>query len=95
MSRFIEASKNMERLQSEDIANAILYTIQTPIHVNVNEILLRPTTQGEMIMQTLILPFYDMLFHNERYGLASLPISSFYLKQVKSTIDIHLLQLQS
>jgi NADP-dependent 3-hydroxy acid dehydrogenase YdfG len=45
MSRFMEASKNMERLQSEDIANAILYTIQTPIHVNVNEILLRPTTQ--------------------------------------------------
>ena len=35
----------MERLQSEDIANAILYTLQTPAHVNVNEILLRPTTQ--------------------------------------------------
>ena len=45
MSKFIEASKNMERLQSEDIANAILYTIQAPAHVNVNEILLRPTTQ--------------------------------------------------
>jgi NADP-dependent 3-hydroxy acid dehydrogenase YdfG len=44
MSKFIEASKNMERLQSEDIANAILYTIQAPSHVNVNEIL-RPTTQ--------------------------------------------------
>ena len=26
MSKFIEASKNMDRLQSEDIANAILYT---------------------------------------------------------------------
>jgi NADP-dependent 3-hydroxy acid dehydrogenase YdfG len=45
MSKFIETSKNMERLQSEDIANAILYTIQAPAHVNVNEILLRPTTQ--------------------------------------------------
>ena len=45
MSKFIEASKNMERLQSEDIANAILYTIQAPAHVNVNEILLRPTIQ--------------------------------------------------
>ena len=45
MSKFIEASKNMERLQSEDIANAILYAIQAPSHVNVNEILLRPTTQ--------------------------------------------------
>jgi NADP-dependent 3-hydroxy acid dehydrogenase YdfG len=45
MSKFIEASKNMERLQSEDISNAILYAIQAPSHVNVNEILLRPTTQ--------------------------------------------------
>jgi NADP-dependent 3-hydroxy acid dehydrogenase YdfG len=45
MSKFIEASKSMERLQSEDIANAILYAIQAPSHVNVNEILLRPTAQ--------------------------------------------------
>ncbi len=45
MSKFIESSKNMERLQSEDVANAILYAIQAPSHVNVNEILLRPTTQ--------------------------------------------------
>jgi NADP-dependent 3-hydroxy acid dehydrogenase YdfG len=45
MSKFIEASKNMERLQSEDVANAILYAIQAPSHVNVNEILLRPTAQ--------------------------------------------------
>jgi NADP-dependent 3-hydroxy acid dehydrogenase YdfG len=45
MSKFIEASKNMERLQSEVIANAILYAIQAPNHVNVNEILLRPTAQ--------------------------------------------------
>jgi len=45
MSKFTEASKNMERLQSEDISNAILYAIQAPSHVNVNEILLRPTAQ--------------------------------------------------
>jgi NADP-dependent 3-hydroxy acid dehydrogenase YdfG len=45
MSKFIEASKNMERLQSEDVTNAIVYAIQAPSHVNVNEILLRPTTQ--------------------------------------------------
>ncbi|MFL6381091.1 MAG: SDR family oxidoreductase [Nitrososphaeraceae archaeon] len=45
MSKFIEASKSMERLQSEDIANAILYAIQAPNHVNVNEILMRPTAQ--------------------------------------------------
>ncbi len=45
MSKFVQASENMERLQSEDIANAILYAIQAPNHVNVNEILMRPTAQ--------------------------------------------------
>ncbi|MFL6403202.1 MAG: SDR family oxidoreductase [Nitrososphaeraceae archaeon] len=45
MSKFVQASKSMERLQSEDIANAILYAIQAPNHVNVNEILMRPTAQ--------------------------------------------------
>ena len=45
MSKFIQASKDMEKLQSEDVAKAILYTVQAPNHVNVNEILLRPTTQ--------------------------------------------------
>ena len=29
----------------QDIANAILYAIDTPNHVNVNEILIRPITQ--------------------------------------------------
>jgi NADP-dependent 3-hydroxy acid dehydrogenase YdfG len=32
-------------LQSEDIAAAILYALQAPRHVNVNELLLRPTAQ--------------------------------------------------
>jgi NADP-dependent 3-hydroxy acid dehydrogenase YdfG len=45
MAKFIQSSKNMETLQSEDIANAILYAIQAPNHVNVNEILIRPTAQ--------------------------------------------------
>ena len=45
MAKFIQASKNMETLQSEDIANAILYAIQAPDDVNVNEILIRPTAQ--------------------------------------------------
>ena len=45
MAGFIKATKNMETLQSEDIANAVLYAIQAPNHVNVNEILIRPTTQ--------------------------------------------------
>ena len=45
MSRFIEASKKMETLQAHDIADAIMYTVQAPLHVNVNEILIRPTQQ--------------------------------------------------
>src|ERR687892_643265 len=45
MTGFIQATKNMETLQSEDIANAILYAIQVPSHVNINEILIRPTAQ--------------------------------------------------
>jgi NADP-dependent 3-hydroxy acid dehydrogenase YdfG len=45
MSGFIQATKNMETLQAEDIANAVLYAIEAPTHVNVNEILIRPTAQ--------------------------------------------------
>lgn len=45
MTGFIQATKNMETLRSEDIANAILYAVQAPGHVNVNEILIRPTAQ--------------------------------------------------
>jgi len=42
---FIENAKKMEALQAEDIANAILYAVESPNHVNVNEVLIRPTTQ--------------------------------------------------
>ena len=42
---FIENAKKMEALHAEDIANAILYAIDSPSYVNVNEILIRPTTQ--------------------------------------------------
>jgi NADP-dependent 3-hydroxy acid dehydrogenase YdfG len=45
MTGFIQATKNMETLRSDDIADAILYAVQAPGHVNVNEILLRPTAQ--------------------------------------------------
>jgi NADP-dependent 3-hydroxy acid dehydrogenase YdfG len=34
-----------EPLQSQDIADAILYALESPDHVNVNEILIRPTRQ--------------------------------------------------
>jgi NADP-dependent 3-hydroxy acid dehydrogenase YdfG len=35
----------MRQLQPEDIANAVLYCVTQPAHVNVNEILIRPTDQ--------------------------------------------------
>ncbi|MDH3191989.1 MAG: SDR family oxidoreductase [Nitrosopumilus sp.] len=42
---FVENTKKMEALQACDIANAILYAVESPNYVNVNEILIRPTTQ--------------------------------------------------
>lgn len=36
---------SMRQLQSEDIANAVVYCVTQPPHVNVNEILIRPTDQ--------------------------------------------------
>ncbi|MBI5698111.1 MAG: SDR family oxidoreductase [Thaumarchaeota archaeon] len=45
LAAFVESAKKMEALQASDIANAILYAVDSPSHVNVNEILIRPTTQ--------------------------------------------------
>lgn len=42
---FIENTKKMEALKAEDIARAILFAVEAPNHVNVNEVLIRPTTQ--------------------------------------------------
>jgi len=42
---FVEQAKKMGSLHAEDIANAILYAVESPNHVNVNEVLIRPTTQ--------------------------------------------------
>jgi len=39
--------KDFDALQAVDIANAILYALQAPKHVNVNEIVLRPTQQEQ------------------------------------------------
>jgi NADP-dependent 3-hydroxy acid dehydrogenase YdfG len=36
---------SMRQLQPEDVANAVLYCVTQPAHVNVNEILMRPTDQ--------------------------------------------------
>jgi len=38
-------ARSLRQLQSEDVAAAILYAVSQPPHVNVNEILLRPTDQ--------------------------------------------------
>jgi NADP-dependent 3-hydroxy acid dehydrogenase YdfG len=32
-------------LEADDIANAILYAVQQPEHVSINEVLVRPTKQ--------------------------------------------------
>ena len=45
LHKFVENSKRMESLQAGDIANAVLYAVTTPPHVNVNEILIRPISQ--------------------------------------------------
>jgi NADP-dependent 3-hydroxy acid dehydrogenase YdfG len=36
---------DMERLQSQDIADAVSYVVTRPRHVAVNELLVRPTEQ--------------------------------------------------
>ena len=42
---FFDSKPSIEALQSEDIANAVMYAIAQPPHVDVNEILIRPTAQ--------------------------------------------------
>jgi len=45
LQSFVEVAKKMQALQADDIANAILYAVESPNHVNVNEVLIRPTAQ--------------------------------------------------
>ena len=45
LQSFIETAKKSQGLKADDIANAILFAVQSPEHMNVNEILVRPTTQ--------------------------------------------------
>jgi NADP-dependent 3-hydroxy acid dehydrogenase YdfG len=45
LAKFVESTKQMESLKAQDIANAILFAVESPHYVNVNEIMLRPTTQ--------------------------------------------------
>lgn len=43
--RFASLPEDFVPLESEDIADAIIYAMESPNHVNVNEILVRPTQQ--------------------------------------------------
>ncbi len=45
LADFVKKAKEMTSLRAEDIASAIVYAADSPPHVNVNEILIRPTTQ--------------------------------------------------
>jgi NADP-dependent 3-hydroxy acid dehydrogenase YdfG len=45
LQAFIEKGKSMAGLQAGDISNAIIFAIEAPNHVNINEILVRPTAQ--------------------------------------------------
>ena len=45
LEKFVESTKQMQALQAEDIANAILFAVESPSHMNVNEMLVRPTSQ--------------------------------------------------
>ena len=45
LQSFLDAAKKMQSLKAADIADAILFAVQSPEHMNVNEILVRPTTQ--------------------------------------------------
>ncbi len=42
---FFDNPPTIEALQADDIARAVLYAVQQPPHVDVNEILVRPTAQ--------------------------------------------------
>jgi NADP-dependent 3-hydroxy acid dehydrogenase YdfG len=44
LEKYVESTKQMNALRAEDIANAILFAVDSPSHMNVNEILVRPTS---------------------------------------------------
>lgn len=45
LEAFVKHSKTIQALKSEDIANSIMFAVESPPHMNVNEITVRPTTQ--------------------------------------------------
>jgi NADP-dependent 3-hydroxy acid dehydrogenase YdfG len=42
---FFENKPSIRALESDDVARAVLYAVAQPPHVDVNEILMRPTAQ--------------------------------------------------
>ena len=42
---FVKSVKEMQALKAEDIANSILFAVESPPHMSVNEITIRPTAQ--------------------------------------------------
>jgi len=45
LQRFVEKTKKLVALKSQDIANTILFAVEAPNHMNVNELVVRPTAQ--------------------------------------------------
>ena len=45
LESFLKYAQTIETLQSSDIANTILFALNSPPHMNVNEIMVRPTQQ--------------------------------------------------
>lgn len=45
LQKFVETTKQMQTLHTEDIADAIMFAVESPAHMNVNEIMVRPTAQ--------------------------------------------------
>ena len=45
LQSFVEKAKKMDSLKAEDIANTILFALEAPSYMNINEVLVRPTGQ--------------------------------------------------
>lgn len=45
LKRFVENTKKLNSLKPEDVAKVILFAVEAPSHMNVNELMVRPTTQ--------------------------------------------------
>lgn len=45
LEAFVKSVKDMQALKAEDIASSIIFALESPPHMNVNEITIRPTTQ--------------------------------------------------